>query len=375
MAGIYIHIPFCKQACHYCDFHFSTNTRLKAPMLQAIARELLIRKEYLSSIQVKSIYLGGGTPSLLEAAALEALLALIAQHFSLSEVMEITLEANPDDLTFSKLRALKAIGINRLSIGVQSFQDSVLRHLNRAHDGQKAISSVQLARKAGFDNLSIDLMYAIPGAGQEIWKANLATALQLQTEHIAAYCLTIEKNTAFGHWHAGGKLKAVEEEVAAEQFETLAEVLTAHHYEHYEISNFSQPGYYSQHNKNYWKQGHYLGVGPGAHSYDGTTRQYNVAHNQRYIDSLQRGEVPCTLETLTRKDHINEYVMTSLRTQWGCDMGWLKAKYDYVLSPTKSTYIEQLIDNHLAVVSGQKLLLTRQGKLLADRITMDLFVD
>jgi oxygen-independent coproporphyrinogen III oxidase len=375
MAGIYIHIPFCKQACHYCDFHFSTNTRLKAPMLQAIARELLMRKEYIGSIPVKSIYLGGGTPSLLEAAALETLLMLVAKHFSLNEIMEITLEANPDDLTFPRLQALRAIGINRLSIGVQSFQDSVLRYLNRAHDSQQAIASVHLARKAGFDNLSIDLMYAIPGVGQEIWEVNLATALRLQTEHIAAYCLTIEKNTAFGHWHARGALKAVEEEVAAEQFETLVEVLTAHHYEHYEISNFSQPGYYSQHNTNYWKQGHYLGVGPGAHSYDGTTRQHNVAHNQRYIDSLQRGEIPCTIETLTRKDHINEYVMTSLRTQWGCDMGWLKAKYDHVLAPTKGTYIKQLIDNQLAVISGQKLLLTRRGKLLADQITMDLFVD
>jgi oxygen-independent coproporphyrinogen III oxidase len=344
-------------------------------MLQAIARELLMRKEYIGSIPVKSIYLGGGTPSLLEAAALETLLMLVAKHFSLNEIMEITLEANPDDLTFPRLQALRAIGINRLSIGVQSFQDSVLRYLNRAHDSQQAIASVHLARKAGFDNLSIDLMYAIPGVGQEIWEVNLATALRLQTEHIAAYCLTIEKNTAFGHWHARGALKAVEEEVAAEQFETLVEVLTAHHYEHYEISNFSQPGYYSQHNTNYWKQGHYLGVGPGAHSYDGTTRQHNVAHNQRYIDSLQRGEIPCTIETLTRKDHINEYVMTSLRTQWGCDMGWLKAKYDHVLAPTKGTYIKQLIDNQLAVISGQKLLLTRRGKLLADQITMDLFVD
>jgi oxygen-independent coproporphyrinogen-3 oxidase len=258
---------------------------------------------------------------------------------------------------------------------VQSFQDDVLRHLNRVHDSQKAIASVQLARKAGFDNLSIDLMYAIPGVGQEIWEANLATALQLQPEHIAAYCLTIEKNTAFGHWHAKGKLKAVEEEVAAKQFETLMEVLTTHHYEHYEISNFSQPGYYAQHNTNYWKKGHYLGVGPGAHSYNGVTRQHNVTHNQRYIDSIRQDAVPCTIETLTRKDHINEYVMTSLRTQWGCDMGWLKAKYDYVLEPTKITYIEQLINNQLAVLNDQKLLLTRKGKLLADQITMDLFVD
>jgi oxygen-independent coproporphyrinogen-3 oxidase len=375
MAGIYIHIPFCKQACHYCDFHFSTNTQLKVPMLQAIARELRIRKDYMGTVQVKSIYFGGGTPSLLETKALETLLLLIAQHFSLSDVMEITLEANPDDITLTKLQSLRAIGINRLSIGIQSFQDSVLRYLNRGHNSQKAIASVEIARKAGFDNLSIDLMYAIPGASQAMWEANLAMALQLQPEHIAAYCLTIEKNTVFGHWHARGKLKAVEEEAAARQFETLAEVLTTHHYEHYEISNFTQSGYQAQHNTNYWKQGQYLGVGPGAHSYDGVTRQYNVAHNQRYIDSLQRGVVPFTAEILTRKDHINEYLMTSLRTQWGCDVVWLKTQYGYGLEQTKSTYLKQLIDRQLAVLHGGKLLLTRWGKLLADQIAMDLFVD
>jgi oxygen-independent coproporphyrinogen III oxidase len=375
MAGIYIHIPFCKQACYYCDFHFSTNTRPKAPMLQAIAKELCMRKEYMGTVQVKSIYLGGGTPSLLEATELETLLTLIAQHFSLNDTMEVTLEANPDDITLTKLRELRAIGINRLSIGVQSFQDSVLRHLNRTHDSQKAIASVELARKAGFDNLSIDLMYAIPRTSHAMWEANLATTLQLQPEHIAAYCLTIEKNTVFGRWHERGKLKAVEDEVAVRQFETLVDVLEMHHYEHYEVSNFSQPGCHARHNTNYWKQGQYLGVGPGAHSYDGDTRQCNVAHNQRYIDGLQQSVVPCTVEVLTRKDHINEYVMTSLRTQWGCDMAWLKAQYGYVLEQTKSTYLEQLIDHRLALINGQKLLLTRQGKLLADQIAMDLFVD
>ena len=374
MAGIYIHIPFCKQSCHYCDFHFSTNTRLKEPMLQAIAQELRMRKAYMGTAQVKSIYLGGGTPSLLDAAALETLLLLIAQHFSLSKVAEITLEANPDDITLTKLQALRAIGINRLSIGVQAFQDSVLRYLNRAHDSKSALDSVRIARKAGFDNLSIDLMYAIPGASQAMWEANLATALQLQPEHIAAYCLTIEKNTVFGRWHEQGKLKAAKEEVAVRQFETLTATLAMFHYEHYEVSNFCQPGYYAQHNTNYWKQGKYLGLGPGAHSYDGDTRQYNIAHNQRYIDSLKKGVVPCTMEVLTIKDHINEYIMTSLRTQWGCDMVWLQEKYGYALAQTKRPYLERLIDLKLAVMNGQKLLLTRPGKLLADQIATDLFI-
>ena len=374
MAGIYVHIPFCKQACHYCDFHFSTHTRLKAPMLQAMARELLLRKDYLGTAQVKSLYLGGGTPSLLEVALLEALLTRIHQHFPLQEAVEVTLEANPDDITLAKLQAWKALGINRLSIGVQSFQDSVLRYLNRVHDSHSAIASVALAQKAGFDNLSIDLMYAIPAASPTMWEADLATALQLQPTHVAAYCLTIEKNTVFGRWRERGRLKVVAEEVAARQFETLVEAMTTHHYEHYEVSNFSLPGRYAQHNTNYWKQGHYLGLGPGAHSYDGETRQYNVAHNQRYIDSLQQGIVPCTVELLTPQDHINEYVMTRVRTQWGCDMAWLKAAYGYDLQQTQSTYLERLLDHKLAVINGHQLLLTRQGKLLADQIAADLFV-
>ncbi|MHA7877316.1 MAG: radical SAM family heme chaperone HemW [Bacteroidota bacterium] len=373
MAGIYIHIPFCKQACHYCDFHFSTNTRLQGPMLQAIAKELYIRRTYMGGAQVKSIYLGGGTPSLLTPNALETLLTQIDQHFSLNSIMEVTLEANPDDITLAQLQSLRALGINRLSIGIQSFEDSVLRYLNRAHDSKKAIASVEIARKAGFENLSIDLMYAIPGTRKETWKTNLATALQLQPEHIAAYCLTIEKNTVFGRWKERGQLKAVHEEVAARQFEVLVAELTKYHYEHYEVSNFSKPGYYARHNTNYWKQGQYLGVGPSAHSYNGKTRQYNVAHNQRYIDSLKNGEIPCTVEVLTEKDHINEYVMTRLRTQWGCDMAWLKRRYGYVLA--HNTYLKQLVDQQLVVKNGSKLLLTTKGKLLADQIAADLFVD
>lgn len=375
MAGIYVHIPFCKQACHYCDFHFSTNTRLKASMLQAIAQELLLRRDYLGDVPVRSVYLGGGTPSLLEPFLLETLLKLINQHFSLQEAVEVTLEANPDDITLARLRAWKAMGINRLSIGVQSFQDHVLRYLNRVHDGPGAVASVKLAQQAGFDNLSIDLMYAIPGASQIMWEADLAMALQLQPTHLAAYCLTIEKNTVFGRWRERGRLKVVGEEVAAQQFEVLVAMMAMHQYEHYEVSNFSLPGCYAQHNTNYWKQGYYLGLGPGAHSYDGGTRQYNVAHNQRYIDSLQQGVVPCTVEVLTPKDHVNEYVMTRLRTQWGCDMAWLKARYGYDLVQSKSIYLERLVDHGLAVMNGQKLLLTRRGKLLADQIATDLFVD
>ncbi|MEM9416759.1 MAG: radical SAM family heme chaperone HemW [Bacteroidota bacterium] len=371
MAGIYIHIPFCKQACHYCDFHFSTNTRLKGLMLQALAKEFRLRQDYLGHLPVTSIYLGGGTPSLLEAEVLQTFLA----HFPLQDAVEVTLEANPDDITLAKLQAWRAMGINRLSIGVQSFQDPVLRYLNRVHDSQQAVASVALAQKVGFDNLSIDLMYAIPEANDAIWKADLAMVLQLQPPHLAAYCLTIEKNTAFGHWQEHGKLKRVPDEVAARQFEILVETMTAQGYEHYEVSNFSFPGRYSLHNTNYWKQGPYLGLGPGAHSYNGTTRQCNVAHNQRYIDSLQQDVVPCTVEVLTPQDHINEYVMTRLRTQWGCDVAWLKEAYGYDLEVVQGPYLDQLLDQQLAVMKGHNLVLTRQGKLLADHIATNLFVD
>lgn len=345
------------------------------PLLQAIEKELHLQSAYLGMLPITSIYLGGGTPSLLSTTDFEKLLICISRYLSLSEVTEITIEANPDDITLTKLQDLRTIGVNRLSIGVQSFQDVALRYLNRIHNGKCAIDSVRIARKAGFDNVSIDLMYAIPGMCQASWEADLLMALQLQPDHIAAYSLTIEKRTVFGHWYASGKLQVVQESHVVRQFETLIAYLTAHHYEHYEVSNFCQPGCYAQHNTNYWKHGPYLGLGPGAHSYNGHTRQHNIAHNQRYIDSLQSGIVPCTVEILTKKDHINEYLMTSLRTQWGCDLTWLESQYGYAITQIKRTYLTQLMHRRLATMRGQRLCLTSQGMLLADQIAMDLFVD
>ncbi len=340
-------------------------------MLRAIAQELKVRSNYLKRQPVQSIYLGGGTPSLLDADALQTLFA----HLPLHTAQEVTLEANPDDITLERLRDWKDLGINRLSIGIQSFHDQVLRYLNRAHNSHHARSCVELAQKVGFDNLTIDLIYAIPEVDDEMWRTDLATALGLAPTHMAAYCLTIEQNTVFGRWQERGKLRIVPDETAARQFELLVETMTGQGYEHYEVSNFCLPGHYAVHNSNYWKRGHYLGVGPGAHSYDGASRQYNVAHNQRYIDSLAQGVVPCTVEVLSSKDHINEYVMTSLRTQWGCDMAWLKEEHGYDLEQTQSSYLAQLVSKRLAVREGHQLLLTRQGKLLADQIATDLFVD
>ena len=374
MAGIYVHIPFCKQACHYCDFHFSTNLRLKSNMLEAIQKELVLQQGYLGKEKVASIYLGGGTPSLLEVEEIAVLIKQIKQIFSCNEPLEVTLEANPDDIDLVKLVGLRDIGINRISIGIQSFQDSLLKYLNRAHDAAKALASLELILKAGFKNFNLDLIYAIPGETEAMLSNDLALATQFQPSHISAYCLTIEPNTAFGRWLETGKIKAVEDETAAKHFNLLVTTLLSSGYDHYEISNFSLPGYQAQHNTNYWKRGIYLGIGPGAHSYNGITRQHNIANNQLYVQSIEKSRIPSTVELLESRDHINEYIMTSLRTKWGCNMIFLKTNYQYDLKIQHPDYLEQLIFRQLAYIDEEKLLLTTAGKLLADKIAADLFV-
>jgi oxygen-independent coproporphyrinogen-3 oxidase len=374
MAGIYMHIPFCKQACHYCDFHFSTNTRLKEQMIAAIGRELALQKDYLAKHPITSIYLGGGTPSILTVQEIERLLLQVKQFFAVSAQAEITLEANPDDINLDKLLALKSVGINRLSIGIQAFQDTLLKFLHRAHDSQKAIHSINLAVKAGFERFNIDLIYGIPGQTNAMWQQDLAIVTSLGLPHLSAYCLTIEKNTVFGHWQQQGSLKPVDEETAAVHFELLVDTLQAYGYEHYEVSNFCLPGQYARHNTNYWKQGKYLGVGPSAHSYNGTSRQQNIANNVRYMRSIQQDIVPYTVEKLQVQDHINEYIMLSLRTQWGCDLDLLKNRYQYDLQEEKNDYLVSLIKCGLGRLQGNILVLTTAGKLLADKIALDLFI-
>jgi len=374
MAGIYIHIPFCKQACHYCDFHFSTNMRPKREMLAAIQQELSLQKDYLAPYEVSSIYLGGGTPSLLEVEEIAALLNHIQQTFICKEILEVTLEANPDDIYLEKLLALRTIGINRLSIGIQTFHNNLLQYLNRAHNTTKATQSLEIALQSGFNNFNLDLIYAIPGQTEEMLKKDLLTALQFKPTHISAYCLTIEQKTVFGRWLETGKIRIVEDEIAAKHFHLLVDTLTDNRYKHYEISNFSLPEHHAQHNTNYWKRGSYLGVGPGAHSYNGTSRQYNIANNMRYIQSIQEGVIPSTIEILQPQDHINEYIMTSLRTQWGCDMALLRNNYQYDLQVNHPSYLEQLTSRQLAYVQEDTLILTIDGKLLADKIAADLFI-
>lgn len=371
MAGIYIHVPFCKQACYYCDFHFSTNTQFKGEVVNALQKEIHLQRNYLESEKIETIYFGGGTPSLLEAEELAMLLASIRKDYDTSSLAEVTLEANPDDLDYPKLEALKKIGINRLSIGVQSFDDDTLKFFHRAHNSKQSVDCVDMARTVGFDNISIDLIYSVPDRPLSHWKDDVMKAVALKPEHISAYSLTIEEKTVFGKRHKKGHLQAIPEDDAALQFEMLIDLLTQHGYEQYEISNFSKPQFYSRHNTSYWQQKKYLGVGPSAHSYNHASRQWNVANNHLYLRSIGEGVVPFEKETLTRENQINEYIFTTLRTQWGCNLTHLKSQFDFSLDKIQ---LMSLQVNGLAFVDGSFLKLTQKGKLLADKIATDFFV-
>jgi len=374
MAGLYLHVPFCRQACHYCDFHFSTSQDFRQDLIKAMSAELTLQKDYLQGETFTTLYFGGGTPSLLHQRELEIIFDRIRSIYPLDDRPEITLEANPDDLTHEKLSALKQLGINRLSIGIQSFDDTVLKFLNRAHDSGEATRCVSGARKEGFNNISVDLIYAIPGQTQDTWKKNIEKTLQLSPEHISAYALTIEKKTPFGQWQKKGQLQPVAEEVAAEQFEVLMDRMQDAGYEHYEISNFCKPGFYSRHNTSYWQQVPYLGIGPSAHSYNGVSRQFNISNNSLYCKAIESHQVPFEREVLTRENKINEYLFTTLRTIWGCDLEKIKVNFQFDVLRENKAYLSLLQEKNLASLENHRLILTRTGKLLADQIAADLFV-
>jgi oxygen-independent coproporphyrinogen-3 oxidase len=373
MSGIYIHIPFCVQACHYCDFHFSTNQKNKSEMVEMICREIALRKEYLTDKNISTIYFGGGTPSLLEAEEFEKILTTIGEYFTIEKAVEITVEANPDDLTEDKLKALKSIGVNRLSIGIQSFDDGQLRYMNRAHNALQAETSVTLAQRIGFDNISIDLIYGIPSPDHRLWRRDLERALSLKIQHISSYCLTIEPSTVFGKRKEKGILKAEDEEYNAQQFELLTSTLEANGFEQYEVSNFCLPGWYSSHNSNYWKSTQYLGIGPGAHSYNSLSRQYNIENNVGYIHSLQKGLIPCSVEMLDVKTRANEYMMTRLRTKWGMDCSVLEREFGIQIDSFKEILDKYQKMDYL-IIEKTMIKLTKKGLLFADKITEDLFI-
>jgi oxygen-independent coproporphyrinogen-3 oxidase len=341
-------------------------------MIDAMVRELTVRKDYLAGETVETIYLGGGTPSLLSSDELQCLMESIRSQFTLSALPEITLEANPDDLTDDALDALRQVGVNRLSIGIQSFDDEVLRSLNRIHNGAAARSSVMRAQDKGFDNISIDLIYAIPHQDLARWTENIEEAIRLNPQHISSYTLTIEEKTMLGKWTRQGKYHPVDDDTAADQHDRLVDVLGAAGFEHYEVSNFARSGYRSRHNTSYWLGKKYLGIGPGAHSFNDDTRQHNIRDNRKYIASLLQDEIPATIEQLSEQDKLNEYLLVSLRTNWGVDLDKISRQFGVNLLVDKGDYLEKLVKEGLATVTGGVLVLTRKGLLLADEIALSL---
>lgn len=371
MAGVYFHIPFCKKACHYCDFHFSTFLGNREAMVAGLKQELAMRQHELTAT-VETIYFGGGTPSLFAADQIAELIEAVESHFGVAHQPEITLEANPDDLSKSHLSELLAAGISRLSIGIQSFDDALLSWMNRAHSAEEARKCIANAREVGFTNLSIDLIYALPGAGLEGLKRDLDEVESFAPQHISIYQLTIEPGTMLGKMLEAGRLAEIPDEQAAQAYDLLADRLEGAGYEHYEISNFAKPGFRSRHNSNYWKKAAYLGIGPGAHSYDGHSRQANVRNNRRYLQLLSQGQLPGERELLSAKDHLNEYLMTQLRTSEGVDKASL----------LQNGYSPEMLQKNIArfresghlLETEQHIRLTRAGRHLADFITADFFL-
>jgi oxygen-independent coproporphyrinogen III oxidase len=373
MAGIYIHVPFCKQACHYCNFHFSTSLRTKNDFITALLKEIPIQQSYLQGEQVDTIYFGGGTPSLLDTNDIKTILEALYRTFNISPDVEITLEANPDDLTPEKVHQLKSANINRLSIGIQSFFEEDLQWMNRAHNAQQSVACIEAAHDAGFYNITIDLIYGTPGLTDEKWHQNVQRAIAFNIPHLSCYALTVEPKTALDHLIKKNELADVDPDQQARQFLLLINWMEAAGYEHYEISNFAKPGWRSRHNTAYWLGKKYLGLGPSAHSFDGVSRQWNVANNAVYIQSLLKNELPAEKEILKTTDQLNEYIMTSLRTMEGLSLEYVSERF----GPDAANRIMKESDRYLKseniVLDNGRLRLTTNGKLLADGIASNLF--
>ena len=374
MSGIYLHIPFCRKACHYCDFHFSTSFKLKDDFLGALIKEIEDRKNELGNEAIKTIYFGGGTPSILERSDIERILKTIAINYKLADDLEITLEANPDDLTYEKLNCLKSAGINRLSIGIQSFFDEHLNWMNRSHSSEQAINCVKMAAELGFDNITIDLIYGIPKMTMEEWESNVHMACELPVHHISSYCLTVEPKTALAHQVKKGKVKMVDDDVEIKQFNFLRSHLKSNGFNQYEVSNFAKKGYISKHNSSYWKGETYLGFGPSAHSFNGVSRSWNVSNNPKYIKGIQNGNRDFETEYLELRDRLNERIMTGLRTVWGIDLEEIRRIYNYDFQDKNKVVIQELISKNEIEMEGSILRLSPKGFMRADRIASDFFV-
>ena len=375
MAGIYLHIPFCKQACHYCDFHFNTSLKYKSEMLQAMHIELDLQKNYLDGQTIETIYFGGGTPSVLDAREIGALIDKIGSLHSVTSNPEITLEANPDDLNSEKVKALKQTPVNRFSIGIQSFFEEDLRWMNRAHNATEAESSIKRVQDAGFENITVDLIYGYPLLTDDKWKLNIAKIIDFEVPHVSAYSMTVEQRTALASFIKKGKQAPMNDSQSAEQFQMLIERLNDAGFEHYEISNFAKQGKYSRHNSNYWKGVSYLGIGPSAHSFNGDTRRWNIANNAKYIEALFNGHISAETEELTIKDRVNEYIMTSLRTIWGMDLNKISTDFGSDYKNRIGKDLQTFTDKKFVKINENVVTLTSEGKLFADHIASELFVE
>ncbi|MDR4894020.1 MULTISPECIES: radical SAM family heme chaperone HemW [unclassified Chryseobacterium] len=372
---IYIHIPFCKQKCSYCNFHFSTSLNFKDEMLRAMKTEIALRKDELQNRTLKSLYFGGGTPSILSVDEISSLIDEVLRYFSFEKDIEVTLEANPDDLDKNFLKQLSGTPVNRLSIGTQSFFEEDLKLMNRAHSASEAESSIKRAQDFGFENLSIDLIYGSPTSNLEIWKENLNKTIALEVPHISSYALTVEPKTALENWISKGKIKSPKEEEQNKEFYYLSDFLKDNGFEHYEVSNFAKPGFYSRHNSSYWKYQEYLGIGPSAHSYNGfDIRSWNVANNQQYIKKLNDKLLAKEEEILSQEDQFNEMIMIGLRTIWGVDLESLKNKFSDRMLEHFQAEIKSKIEDGILIIENSYLKIPEKHWFMADGIASDLFI-
>ncbi|HBD26798.1 radical SAM family heme chaperone HemW [Flavobacterium sp.] len=377
MSGIYIHIPFCKQACHYCDFHFSTNLKKKDEMVLALAKEIELRKsEFQDDPEfsgVETIYFGGGTPSILQVEDLKFLIDEVYRNYKVVENPEITVEANPDDLTETRIIELSKNKVNRLSIGIQSFFEDDLKLMNRAHNVEEAKKCLEIATHY-FDNISIDLIYGVPEMSNEKWLQNIETALSFGVPHISSYALTVEPKTALHSFIQKGIIPQPDDEVAQEHFQILVDKLSESGFIHYELSNFGKEKYFSKNNSSYWLGKKYIGIGPSAHSYDGKNRGWNVSNNSLYIKSIQENKLPIEIETLTKTDRYNEYIMTGLRTIWGVSLERIEQEFGKTYLDYLNQQAAKFIEDHLLFIDDNILRTTKKGKFLSDGIASDLFL-
>ena len=374
LASIYIHIPYCKQACTYCDFHFRISQKNKEEMLKSIKKEIEMRQSYLNDITISSIYFGGGTPSILKKQEIKSIISTIYLLFNIDENAEITLECNPDDLDKKQLIALKEIGINRLSIGIQSFNNTDLKFMNRSHTAKQATECIRLAKKQGFNNITIDLIYGLHNQSNKKWEENLTKMFNLGIQHFSAYALTVEPKTALKYLIDTKEIIPAEDETTVEHFNSLIKMADENDFIHYEISNFGKEGFFSNHNSAYWKNKQYLGIGPSAHSFNGTSRQWNVSSNKQYIEKIKTTDSYFKIERLNNQQQYNEYIFTNLRTIWGIELNYIENQF----GENAQQYCKQQIKNWLLQAKIKKknnnYTLTKEGKLYADAIASDLFI-